>query len=411
VLLGNQNFRPVGLALAPDGSLLMSDWVDKSYPLHNKGRVWRLSAKNRPPRKEPKDDWEALASLHRPTRDAALSRLRRGNPQAMAPYDLVLQAKHEDVQVSAGRLLPTNDYSGGSLLMALIASHPSANVRDGLVDHFYLSLAESPNTGFDPRWLQAPKLLLADESTRPLALAALSRYGLGRATTAPVNLGTSAAVWSAVRTDPYLLHAAMLGEQFSFELIRQRRADKDTVLQKMDSTIPEQRLALALAAWKGGALQASELAAELLADSDPRLQLVGLLWLAESPPADGAKYRWRVENLLKRPQVTRQVFEVALATLDAIDGVRRDPKNEPKGDDFLLRLLQAESTPSEIRRLALRSIAPSEPSLKNELLTGLLANPDLPLRLEAIRTIRQRADAPRWPQLRDIAASADRPAE
>ena len=42
VVRGGENFRPVGIALAPDGSLYFSDWVDKSYNLHGKGRVWRL---------------------------------------------------------------------------------------------------------------------------------------------------------------------------------------------------------------------------------------------------------------------------------------------------------------------------------------------------------------------------------
>ena len=35
-------FRPVGLAVAPDGSLYFSDWVDESYNVHRKGRIWRL---------------------------------------------------------------------------------------------------------------------------------------------------------------------------------------------------------------------------------------------------------------------------------------------------------------------------------------------------------------------------------
>jgi putative membrane-bound dehydrogenase-like protein len=45
VVRGGDRFRPVGLAQAPDGSLFMTDWVDRSYTLHGKGRVWRLRAK------------------------------------------------------------------------------------------------------------------------------------------------------------------------------------------------------------------------------------------------------------------------------------------------------------------------------------------------------------------------------
>lgn len=39
---GGRDFRPSGIAAAPDGSLLVSDWVDGSYEVHGKGRVWRI---------------------------------------------------------------------------------------------------------------------------------------------------------------------------------------------------------------------------------------------------------------------------------------------------------------------------------------------------------------------------------
>ena len=42
VVTGGEDFRPVGIAVAPDGSLYISDWVDKSYTLHGQGRIWRL---------------------------------------------------------------------------------------------------------------------------------------------------------------------------------------------------------------------------------------------------------------------------------------------------------------------------------------------------------------------------------
>lgn len=42
---GGESFRPVGVATAPDGSIYITDWVDRSYPVHGKGRLWRLIAK------------------------------------------------------------------------------------------------------------------------------------------------------------------------------------------------------------------------------------------------------------------------------------------------------------------------------------------------------------------------------
>lgn len=45
VVEGGDDFRPVDFAVAPDGSLYFTDWVDRSYNVHGKGRVWRLSWK------------------------------------------------------------------------------------------------------------------------------------------------------------------------------------------------------------------------------------------------------------------------------------------------------------------------------------------------------------------------------
>ena len=42
---GDQEFRPVDLSIAPDGSLLFTDWVDRSYPVHGRGQIWRLRVK------------------------------------------------------------------------------------------------------------------------------------------------------------------------------------------------------------------------------------------------------------------------------------------------------------------------------------------------------------------------------
>ncbi|MBI5396360.1 MAG: HEAT repeat domain-containing protein [Verrucomicrobia bacterium] len=42
---GGQWFRPVSIVAAPDGAIYITDWVDQSYPVHGKGRIWRLAAK------------------------------------------------------------------------------------------------------------------------------------------------------------------------------------------------------------------------------------------------------------------------------------------------------------------------------------------------------------------------------
>jgi putative membrane-bound dehydrogenase-like protein len=47
LIQGDESFRPVALAAAPDGSVYFSDWVDESYNVHGKGRLWRLAARTK----------------------------------------------------------------------------------------------------------------------------------------------------------------------------------------------------------------------------------------------------------------------------------------------------------------------------------------------------------------------------
>ena len=46
VVRGGEDFRPVGAAEGPDGAVYFTDWVDRSYPVHGKGRIWRLRTKH-----------------------------------------------------------------------------------------------------------------------------------------------------------------------------------------------------------------------------------------------------------------------------------------------------------------------------------------------------------------------------
>jgi hypothetical protein len=42
VVQGNADFRPTGMAVAPDGSIYFGDWELRDYEVHGHGRVWRL---------------------------------------------------------------------------------------------------------------------------------------------------------------------------------------------------------------------------------------------------------------------------------------------------------------------------------------------------------------------------------
>jgi putative heme-binding domain-containing protein len=64
---GGTNFRPTGLAVAPDGSLFMGDWVLPDYSLHNKGAIWHVRPKQ--PQQYKRERLEELQARDRKTNE------------------------------------------------------------------------------------------------------------------------------------------------------------------------------------------------------------------------------------------------------------------------------------------------------------------------------------------------------
>ncbi|TWU42621.1 PVC-type heme-binding CxxCH protein [Novipirellula artificiosorum] len=87
VVQGDARFRPVDMAVAADGSIYITDWVDRSYPVHGQGRLWRMSRRqNAPP---------ILATL--PERTAAESEsLRLMNDPSLRSRDRVEALRSRD---------------------------------------------------------------------------------------------------------------------------------------------------------------------------------------------------------------------------------------------------------------------------------------------------------------------------
>lgn len=54
LLSGDLHFRPVGIAVAKDGTLYVSDWASASYELPGTGRIWKLKPKEPPHEEAPR---------------------------------------------------------------------------------------------------------------------------------------------------------------------------------------------------------------------------------------------------------------------------------------------------------------------------------------------------------------------
>jgi putative membrane-bound dehydrogenase-like protein len=77
IVTGGESFRPVGIAMDKLGNLWVTDWVDKSYNVHGKGRIWRVRAKERP--KTPVVEERPYQRLLDDVRNGVPTRVRDGS--------------------------------------------------------------------------------------------------------------------------------------------------------------------------------------------------------------------------------------------------------------------------------------------------------------------------------------------
>ncbi len=108
LVTGGDDFRPVAMAAGRNGEVYVTDWVDKSYEVHMKGRIWRLKPKNAPL------ELPATATLNLPDRD---ERERRARARWMTKESLLRQAREGETDrvraTAIGRLVARTGPSRG----------------------------------------------------------------------------------------------------------------------------------------------------------------------------------------------------------------------------------------------------------------------------------------------------------
>jgi putative membrane-bound dehydrogenase-like protein len=422
VLRGDQNFRPVGLALAPDGSLYFSDWVDKSYNVHGKGRVWRLSAKKPPKPNRPENPIAALSSPHGPWREAGARKLTREQALTVA-----VDSASERVRSLAGRAYVLK--SGPILAYAKhLESDPIASKRGGdkkfMVAHLRAMEAtarirpeqvQKISDLMEKRYRNLLKLEQPGESevfhrlwlnwldTRDSASVGVSAEWLAGTTSALQTMAPGIERHRiAMDSDPFLATAVI--DVNSTVYSNAPVAHLEQAINDALATQSPAATLMAIVAYRSG-LPLRNAVPALLGSDDPDLQIIGVMITGDHRLVE---HRELIEKYLAGCTGRRQ-FEIALAALILIDGDRpTSAKDESPGETYIATILENPISSSAVKRFALRSLRPDHPALNNDLLKSLLADEDASIRLESIRTIRQRADADRWPQLREIAADSQR---
>ncbi len=371
LVTGGDDFRPVSIAFAPDGSLYVTDWVDKSYPVHGKGRIWHISAIAATKPNRPTDDGEAIHSPHRELREQAARRLA-GDPSQGRALLRQLALHDGDARTRATAISALADVADVETDFPAIAlSDPSLAVRA-------LAVRSMPATKLEP---MIAKLI---DSNQPPAVRA---EGLRRDTDPSTR---DAALAALDEPDPFLRQAA-----------RQALGQMPSAIITIDPAklpTPHQRLGLMLAPCAVDEPAGRKLLPGLLNDPDPAIRFAAIEWIGEERIK---ALRPRIAEILNGEANTRELFESCVAALELIDGTQRP--DEFHGEQYVVHVLTDAHTSNVMRRLALRMIRPDHPALTIDRLKSFLASPDEPLRTEAIRSLR---DSPRPARIDLLAAVA-----
>lgn len=397
VVQGGEAFRPVGIAVGPDGDLFFSDWVDQSYNVHGKGRIWRLRRR-----------------LGRNgDRDTGVKVKRR--PLALNEIDELISLLGDSVGTRREKATQMLVERRDSVRHVLRAVRVSDNDRLG-----YHALAVLARRGA-LRWPLVSRLLETDRSPG-LQAAALRFFGETRsiraaALRATLKKGSPGAQLEALLhlQDARGLDAEVLDNVLSRDdpFLRGALLSTTVRLAKTPSVMGR------VTAWRTATsadrrhlsllvLRQSKdrrFVADFLRDENLDIQRSAVQWVGEQKLTE---HRPAIERFLKGSSPTADLLDAALAAVALLDGGNPNERDREQRGEHLLRIATDRSQEHiEIRRAALRSVQPNDPKLTVPLLESFLAEADERLRVEAIRTLRE-TEKPRVPGLLRKVASDDK---
>ncbi|MFO0945564.1 MAG: PVC-type heme-binding CxxCH protein [Planctomycetota bacterium] len=374
---GGENFRPVGIVQAPDGSLFISDWVDKSYTLHGLGRLWRLRSKNSIPRLLPADPTESIGHAdERVRREAALAIFDQG-PEGIETL-VSIATTHENPRARAQ-----------ALTFLCLRNAVPAGVAEKLLADSSVEVASLAAEWLDQRWIESAARTRNPDS--PLLQAALLR-----------RLGTPAdedLLLTAIHdADPFLRQAAREGIQQSLPKARQFELAK--------SKDPAVRLAILLVQRYQDDEPARGLLPAFLADPDLDIRFAAVEWVSNSHLV---AHRGKIEKMLQERTTSRALFAAGLAALSRLDRHPAGLASDVPGEEYVAERLLDKNLSSSGQANVLRMLRPDHPTLTLERLQTMLQSEDKDLVREAVLTLRDSPHAERRQLLRQLAKNESLP--
>ena len=390
LIKGGLEFRPVAMVAAPDGSLLVDDWVSSSYPVHGKGRIWRIRMK-----------------------DAADDNLRVSNLTAYDAAKLRELLKHPNIEIRNAAAETLAAKGAADLLADALANEPESRTR---------AVALRASVQLQPTEKRLPLFELGLRDTAPEIRVMAARILAENTPNAEQKL------LMLVRQDQSadvrmeaLLH---LKEKQSGETILASLASIDAfifdaavdalgrigaaelLLANVQAENVRTRLGVLLALrkcydradFKDGEASAKAVLPRFLKDNDAAVRRAAIQWVGEQRITGLAE---PLDEVVRLP-MTRDLFEAYLAAKSLLSGDKPD-----KGqyiESQMAQIFPSDKNPAHMRALALKNLRVDHLALTIAKLKELLASDNAELRTEAIRALSLHAHPDAQPELRKLAA-------
>ncbi|MHB1423553.1 MAG: PVC-type heme-binding CxxCH protein [Gemmataceae bacterium] len=366
---GGEDFRPVGMAVAPDGSLFVSDWVRSDYNLHGKGAIWHIHSRDVGNHDRPSDLHRALSSAHWPSRESAARGLSGNEPGRRSLRE---QLVNKDVRVRAASLTALIDADDRKLDLAAFAETETQTPLRALAVRALAQRGEEASHFLDAKYPQ------------PVRLEALESLKNESSVPTLFKLLTDA--------DPFLRSSAV--RQLSLQ------PERLAALEPRDFKDALKRIGLLLALRASGRTEGTRRLRDFLNDADEDVRFLALKWIADQK-LDA--FRPALAEMLKDRALNVRLFSACSAALARLDNRN---VSEAKMADYFLDRLKDEKTPPALRVLALQMIPANHPKLTLDLLRGLLDRGEPELQLEAARSLSEHPNAGSDRLLREAVGNA-----
>ena len=391
LIVGGTNFRPVGVAVGPDGAIFITDWVLRDYTIHGKGRIWKIQSKTAPrsnPRELKLQDLKTTQSARNHLKDADIV-VRRAAARSLAEnavgqkiLRLELHSKTENVRTKLESLwglariapdkggLNANDIAEVLKTRTVLATSAVEVAR--ISAFFKSSEIQIPNM---PKWTAALQEAWSDPSgDRTVLNGPRSDYDTRFALAVMdywVAHPSDKIGWAQKEdldrawVDPFLRRAVirlMAAHPDHLERISESWSNASTRSEKL----------MILAAARMSEPKKAEWAAHVLNDTDPVIRTEALRWIAE----EGMVPLLPDLNLvLDQPGVDLNLITALSATRWQLQGKKpADWEKRGLGNDALEYL--SGKWPANLRLAVLQSLPVNAPELTEARLLELSAQAD-----------------------------------